>query len=374
MPVTDRIALGCSVALGLVIAALGPGTSAAAAEAESGIDVIEAGSAVIFTYHHVAEDTPESTSVKPDTFRAHLEHLEENDFHVWDLPRLLDALQNGDAIPDKTVALTFDDAYQSVYDEVFPLMQERDWPFTVFVATDAVDRHAIYMDWDELQELDDAGVTIANHSVSHGHMARPRPDEDRDDWLQRMEGEIVEAQDILEDKLDEPPRIFAWPYGESSPATRELLRELDFVGLGQQSGAVAHYSHDFAALPRFPMAVGFAGVEDFALKARTRPLPVQETQPNDGVLEPDAEAPSLELTLIDGPYRADAINCFARGASITREVTQQDPTMLRIQADGSLPVGRTTYTCTAPSTSDDRWFWYSFTWMKPEADGSWYGW
>ncbi|MFO7858328.1 MAG: polysaccharide deacetylase family protein [Ectothiorhodospiraceae bacterium] len=362
------------VALGFITAALLPWTSAAANEDDRSLEVTQAGTAAIFTYHHVAEDTPESTSVKPDTFRAHLEYLEENDFHVWDLPRLLDALQNGGDIPDKTVALTFDDAYQSVYDEVFPQMQERDWPFTVFVATDAVDRHAIYMDWDELRELDDADVTIANHSVSHDHMARPRPDEDRDDWLERMESEIVDAQDVLEDKLDDPPPIFAWPYGESSPATRDLLRELDFVGLGQQSGAVAHYSHDFAALPRFPMAVGFAGVEDFALKARARPLPVQATDPESGVLDADAEAQSLQLTLMDGPYRAEAVNCFAGGTSITREIMQQDPTVLRIESEGTLSAGRTTYTCTAPSTSDDRWFWYSFTWMKPEADGSWYDW
>ncbi len=103
-----------------------------------------AASGVVLEYHHVATDTPPSTSVTPTQFEAHMEHLSDNDFHVWSLPKLVETVRAGGDIPERTVALTFDDAYASVYDEVFPRLQERGWPFTVFVATESSDSRCVH--------------------------------------------------------------------------------------------------------------------------------------------------------------------------------------------------------------------------------------
>lgn len=327
---------------------------------------------VALIYHHVSGDTPPSTSVTPERFREQLDYLAAHDFEVWPLPRLIEAARNDEPIPPRTVAITFDDAYRSVYTEAFPELRERGWPFTVFVATDAVGRHAIYSDWDELREMEDAGATLANHSVSHPHMARARVDEDETDWLARMEREILDAQARLDEELAEPARMFAWPYGESSPPVRALLREHGFTGFGQQSGAIGPASHDFAALPRFPIATAFADLDDFARKVRTRPLPVTATEPDSGVLGPDTERPRLTLTLDDGPFRPAAVACFAGGRPIETERVGDDPPRLRVRADQPLAVGRTHYTCTAPATDGDYFLWFTFVWMKPYADGRWY--
>lgn len=348
--------------------------TSASGEAESAVATDADGSGVILVYHHVDDETPEITSVTPDRYDQHLDYLADNDFHVWPLPRLIAAARQDQPIPDKTVAITFDDAYQSVYDEVFPRMQERGWSFTVFVPTDPIGGLDIYLDWDELREMEAAGVTIANHGVNHGHMARARQDETREEWLARMEGEIVDAQEVLADELEDPARIFAWPYGESSPAVEDLLRDLDFVGVGQHSGAVASYSHNFASLPRFPMTTGFDDLESFALKVRSRPLPVRATEPASGVLEADGPPPEVRLTLDPGDYRESRIACYVRGREIDTEIIADDPAILRARATEPVPVGRTTFNCTAPATSDNRWYWYSFLWMKPREHGRWYTW
>lgn len=363
---------------GLVVACSESGAESVEDVAESGdqsAPVSDAGgSGVILVYHHIDTATPEMTSVTPERYREHLDHLEEHDFNVWPLPRLLEAAQQDEPIPDKTVAITFDDAYQSVYDEVFPLMQERDLPFTVFVPTDPIGGLDIYLDWDELREMEAAGVTLANHGVNHAHMAHPRQGESRDEWLARMEHEIVTAQDELEAELDDPARIFAWPYGESSPDVEELLLDLDFLGVGQHSGAVAAYSHNFASLPRFPMTTGFDDLESFALKVRTRPLPVRRTEPVSGVLPPDAEYPEIRLTLDAGDYRQGQLSCYARGRALDTEIIDNDSLVVRARATDPVPVGRTPFNCTAPSASDNRWYWFSFLWMKPQEHGRWYTW
>ena len=71
--------------------------------------------AVISVYHHVSASTPPSTSLSPEAFRAHLSFLAENNFTVLPLTQILTTLNDGDDLPDRTVAITFDDGYESIY-------------------------------------------------------------------------------------------------------------------------------------------------------------------------------------------------------------------------------------------------------------------
>lgn len=333
---------------------------------------LAAQSAVVLTYHHVAEDTPPSTSVTPSTFERHMDHLAENGFEVWSLPRLVETLQAGGEVPERTIALTFDDGYVSVYEEAFPRLQERGWPFTVFVTTGYVDGgDDNFVTWDQLRQMEAAGVAIGNHSVNHPHMIRRLDGESEAAWRKRMRRELLAAQGRLEDELKAPVRLFAYPFGEFSPAVEAIVADLDFVAFGQQSGAFGPRS-DFTALPRFPLATAFAGMDSFAIKVRSRPLPVHSTEPDSGVLGPGAERPALELTLDPGPYRPAAIRCYLRGDSVPTEVQAGSPARLIVHPSKPLGPGRSKVNCTAPATDGDEWFWYSYLWMKPLPDGSWY--
>jgi peptidoglycan/xylan/chitin deacetylase (PgdA/CDA1 family) len=331
-----------------------------------------ASSAVVLAYHHVANDTPPATSVTPATFEAHMDYLAANDFEVWSLPRLVRTVRAGKPVPERTVALTFDDAYVSVFDEAFPRLRERGWPFTVFVTTDYVDdADAGVASWEQLRRMEAAGATIANHSLDHPHMVARSGGGDRAAWLKRMRAQVTEAQRRLEAEMQDPARLFAWPFGEFSPALCKMLAQADFVGFGQQSGAVGSNS-DFTALPRFPLASGFASLDKFGLKVRTRPLPVADSRPASGVLPADARRPPLELTLGEGAYRPEGVACYVGGVEAEIERAGDPPRRLTIRPPEPLAIGRTKINCTAPATDSDRWFWYSHLWMKPKVDGSWY--
>lgn len=331
-----------------------------------------ASSAVVLEYHHVAEDTPPSTSVTPATFERHMDHLADNGFHVWPLPRLVETLREGGEVPDRTVAITFDDGYRSVYREVFPRLQERGWPFTIFITTGYLDGgDDNFVTWDQLREMEAAGVTVGNHSVNHPHMIRRRDGEGEADWRSRLRREIVDAQDRLEEELEQPARLFAYPFGEFSPAVEEIVEDLDFVGFGQQSGGFGPDSR-YTALPRFPIATAFAGMDSFALKVRSRPLPVAGTEPDSGVLGPDDARPPLRMALAPGPYRPESIRCYLGGRSLPVELEGGKPGRLIVQPESPLGAGRSKVNCTAPATDGDQWFWYSFLWMKPLPDGTWY--
>jgi peptidoglycan/xylan/chitin deacetylase (PgdA/CDA1 family) len=330
--------------------------------------------AVILEYHHVGTDTPAATSVTPATFEAHLDYLAEHDFRVWPLSRVLGHLQRGEALPENTVALTFDDAYESVHRAAFPRLRERGWPFTVFVSTDYIDKgYSNYMSWAQLRELGQNGAELGNHSRSHPHMVRRRSGEDADAWRQRVTAEIAGAQKRLTAETDSAVRIFAYPYGEFTDELATIVGEQGYLGVGQQSGAVGTVS-DLRAAPRFPLASGYADIDRFATKVNSRPLPVTVLAPDNRLLGPEQDKPALRFRLGEGDFRAADLACYAGGQGrMSLEWVDRDAGIVAVRPKESLGPGRTKYNCTAPSASESGvFYWYSHLWMKRADDGGWY--
>jgi len=330
--------------------------------------------AVILMYHNVSDDTPPSTSVTPETFKKHMQYLADNGFHIWSLSSVLTHLKNAKPIPEKTVIITFDDAYESVYSQAFPVLKEKSWPFTVFVTTHYIDEaYTNFMSWQQLREVQKFGAEIGNHSRTHAHLIRKRIDESKQQWRSRVIGDITQAQSILQEKTGKPIRVFAYPYGEYSKDLKKVLRELDYVALGQHSGALSYIS-DLQAIPRFPMATGFDEMPEYALKVLTKDLPVTVLSPDDGVLTKANKIPEVKFRLEAGDYKKSNLACYASGQGrIQLEWLDKDKDIVNVKANDFLKPGRTKYNCTAPSKSEANvFYWHSFLWMKPEADGSWY--
>jgi poly-beta-1,6-N-acetyl-D-glucosamine N-deacetylase len=334
----------------------------------------ESGHAVVLLYHHVDAATPPSTSVTPAQFEAHLDYLQRHGYHVVPLSRVIDAVLHGKRLPERAVAITFDDAYVSIRTEAAPRLIRRGWPFAVFVSTDYIDRDfGGYLSWDDLRALESQGAEIGNHSRAHNHYLFRPPGESRRAWHERIRADMATAQERLEAELERPLRAIAYPYGEFNPATSVIAADLGLVGFGQQSGAIGPNS-DSGSLPRYPMASGYAELDSLAEKLRTRPFRVKVRSPADPVLAPDSPAPTLELELAGEHARLDALSCFVGG---------QGPPQIRwldrshghvaVTATAPLPVGRSKYTCTAPAAdAAGVYYWYSHLWMKPPAGDHWY--
>lgn len=330
--------------------------------------------AVALLYHHVSNDTPPATSVSPATLERHLDFLEQNRFTVWPLGQILDYIEQGKPLPENTVALTFDDAYRSVYSQAFPLLQRRGWPFTLFVNSAAIDRgYQPCMNWQQLAELAAAGVEIGNHSHSHAHLVRRQGQESEQQWRNRVTTDIRRAERRLRHELKVTTRLFAYPYGEYTPALKEIIADLGFWGIAQQSGAIGSHS-DPLAIPRFPMAAGHAGMQRFKISVQARPLPVRSAVATPKQ-SPDGDIQQLEILVDTGNYRAGQLACYsASGKPIPM---RRDPAAEGQRASLDLSTigspGRNKVNCTAPALNEKGvYYWYSYQWLVRHPDGSWY--
>lgn len=324
--------------------------------------------AVVLIYHHVATDTPGSTSLSPDLFGDQLDYLTRNGFRAWPLAALVDSLRVGGAIPDRTVAFTFDDGYRSVYTEAFPRLRALGWPFTVFVCPEAVDRqYGSVLTWDQLREMAASGATVANHGLHHRHLQRRLAGESDQEWAARTRAELLEAQAMIIAEIGGAPELLAYPYGEYDQDLRDLVGELGWAAFGQQSGAMGETS-DFTLLPRFPMAGPFAGMDTFGDKVASLPLPVLAVDPAEPGLDMptggEGPRPVLKLTLAPGDYLPGNIAAFAsRQGTVDHRWIDAQAGVLEVRAHEPLPPGRSRYNITAPAKDGLRYYWYSHTWI-----------
>ena len=270
-------------------------------------------------------------------------------------------------MPDNAVAITFDDAYPSVYATATPELLARGMPFTVFIATNDIDRgNATYMTWAQLRSLDRTFADFGAHSLSHGHLLERRTGESEAQWRERAGEEIRASASRIETALDTEVASFAYPYGEYDEALVELVAAAGLYGLAQQSGAFgAGVSPQ--QVPRFPMGGGYDGLTRLATAVRSRPLPVRSPRVRANAVR-GATPTTLEIATDPGPYKAAALACYGAGVQLS---TSRTGATWSIDLPPLKP-GRNKINCTAPSMQvAGEHFWYSHLWTLIDADGRW---
>ncbi|MFY3773288.1 polysaccharide deacetylase family protein [Marinobacter salsuginis] len=316
---------------------------------------------VVLQYHHVSDSTPPATSTSVSLFEGQLDMISDLELEIVDLHKGTEAALAGTDGQGNRIAITFDDAYDSVYHTAAPLLAEKAYPYTIFVNTEAVGRNG-YMTWDQIRELAERpGVTIANHSADHGHLAR-KPNESESDWQARVTNSLDSAQESLEEELDSPAPMFAYPYGEFDQALERKIAERGWYGFGQQSGAIGQQTEK-TRLPRFPMANAYGQLGNLENKLRSKAFPVNTGELPDGVIS--GNPPTLVFPLVD-PIDANRLTCFASGQGrIDFDVIDGN---VKVKAPEAFNSRRFRYNCTHPA-GDGSYYWLSQQWLdlsKPE--------
>jgi peptidoglycan/xylan/chitin deacetylase (PgdA/CDA1 family) len=341
---------GLIVAAAAFLGVLGSGVSPTA-RAESHDPV----SAVIIMYHRFGERARPSTNIRLKQFEAHLAELAAGNHVVRPIHEILAALKTGRPMSGRTVGISIDDAFRSVYHEAWPRLRRAGLPFTLFIATDAVDRGgAGYMTWDQIRDLARAGVTIGSQTASHPHMPLLTP--------RQLRQEIEKSQRRFVEELGFQPRLFAYPYGEASTAVMTLVQESGFTAaFGQHSGAL-HGKSNFNYLPRFTMNERYGSRARFIQAVNALPMFATEITPHNPTLGPNP--PAFGFTLGQGVGRLESLACFG---SVHGKLAYQRLGQRRIEVrpPSAFRPGRARINCTLPA-GGGRWRWFGFQFFIPK--------
>ena len=308
-------------------------------------------SIAVFVYHRFGENNYPSTNIRMPQFKKHLDELIKNNYNVVSIETIIDALQNNKNLPEKTVAITIDDAFFSIYKKAWPILKEKKLPFTIFVSTGPVNSNSKnYMNWEQLKEMNNRGVTIGHHTKNHFHLVGKKKE--------TIISEIEEASDDFLKNLGYVPDIFAYPYGEYSSEIKEITKNYFKAAFGQQSGGI-YNGIDIFELPRFSLNEQYGDLKRFKFAANSYGLKIKNVLPENKVIT-DINPPLLGFTLLDD--LEGLIRCYP-SHNIKADLTKLGNKRIEIRFDRAFPKGRTRINCTI--NDNNKWRWSGFQFLNP---------
>ncbi len=223
----------------------------------------------VLTYHRIVKEANISKQhyingelnpmvVTKEEFTKQMNYLKSNDFVTLTLPELHLFLLGEIDIPDKSVLLTFDDGYKDNFVEAYPLLKKHGFLAVNFVITGAVTKrvqpftpkHVQYFSIKELTKACDV-FDYQSHTYNYHR---------RENNVQKIEVSYLNSrtdEEVTEDiknsihNLNGENLAFAYPYGEYSPSTIKIVKDLGFkMAFTTEDRAASPDDHLFE-LPRF---------------------------------------------------------------------------------------------------------------------------
>jgi peptidoglycan/xylan/chitin deacetylase (PgdA/CDA1 family) len=206
---------------------------------------------VILTYHSIS-DGASPTQISAALFSKQMQWLCEHT-RVASLGEVVSALLNRRPLPERTVALTFDDGYRDFYFSAAPVLRQFNLAATIFLptafctgaepATQEGSWHpeAALLDWQQVKELAQDGFQFGAHSITHPVLTELPPEQ--------ANHEIRGSQRELKQRTGQPVEFFAYPYGRWNKSVRDLVRQHYRAACSTGAGVVIPEADPFA-LPR----------------------------------------------------------------------------------------------------------------------------
>ncbi|NPV05319.1 MAG: poly-beta-1,6-N-acetyl-D-glucosamine N-deacetylase PgaB [Syntrophaceae bacterium] len=210
---------------------------------------------ITLTYHDIPETPVEKDDISQKDFINQIEYLRSHGFAFVSPADILAASRGERPLPEKAVLITFDDAYESFYRFVFPVLRLYNIPAVLSVVTSWIDnpetsayKSKRFMSWPQIREVADSGlVTVASHSSRLHRLLQVNPVgniepapaaflyfpekgryETEAEFRARIREDLAASIDTLTAKLGRRPTILTWPYGSYNEIGVEEAKKLGF--------------------------------------------------------------------------------------------------------------------------------------------------
>jgi peptidoglycan/xylan/chitin deacetylase (PgdA/CDA1 family) len=167
----------------------------------------------VLMYHKVSETVADGLTVTVPQFEQQLEYLRKNGYKTIRFRELKKLLDNQEPLPEKSVILTFDDAYRNFSRLALPLLKKYNFRATLFVPVAFIGKTNIWdkgsepiMDAQELKTLAlNEEIDVGLHSFLHRSYGDMEPKE--------MLEDLENCKKSLEYHGIPFVKVLAYPYG-----------------------------------------------------------------------------------------------------------------------------------------------------------------
>ena len=185
----------------------------------------------VLMYHRVEPTVGPSEAayaVSCNRFASQLEWLARHDWQPCTLKAFHAWFSGHQALPARSVLITFDDGFAGLHEHVLPLLAARRWPASVFLVSGLIGQHDTWMarehgmavrhpllGREQIAEMVRAGFEFQSHSNQHADLTT------LDDAALREQ--VVGSRAALQDLLGTPVDFFAYPFGRHDERVRAAV-------------------------------------------------------------------------------------------------------------------------------------------------------
>lgn len=200
----------------------------------------------ILMYHSISDSDPNNRLLVPvGQFEEQIKWLNEAGFTPMLLDDVINAYSTG-KVPEKPVAITFDDGYSDNYSDAYKILKKYNMKATFFIITDQTDVDSWYMNSNMLKEMKDNGMGIENHTSRHIEFTNiPREDKILI---------IEEGIKALKEKVGVDSKFICYPVGRYDEETIEVEKELGIKAAVTTEGGISSLQDGLHSLKRVRIA------------------------------------------------------------------------------------------------------------------------
>jgi peptidoglycan/xylan/chitin deacetylase (PgdA/CDA1 family) len=200
----------------------------------------------ILAYHRFAENCSSPLCMPAKTFELQMRYLKENGYHVVTAEDLVAFLGYRRGLPKKSVLITMDDGYRSVYKIAYPILNKYGFKAILFIYTSFVGVSKMAVTWDQLQEMKASGFTIGSHTIYHSDLTSPKAGESEQQHILRIKEELNGSKKIIDQKLDQDTYFLAYPFGYYDQRSIQMAKEAGYkLAMSVKRGGNPFFANPF---------------------------------------------------------------------------------------------------------------------------------
>lgn len=208
----------------------------------------------ILGYHDFSSKKKASAMLIPtEKFRKQMQAIKDLGMNVITLDDFMAWKRGEKTLPDKSILITMDDGWKSVYTEAYPILKEFGFPFTIFLYTNYVDGGGSALTSPMIKEMMQHGCTIGSHSVSHPYPSKIKSYQKKgaEIFSKYLRSEMADSKKILESKFKQPVTTYAYPGGYVTPEMLPVATESGYKYLFTVLPGKIVRATDNMTLPRY---------------------------------------------------------------------------------------------------------------------------
>lgn len=191
----------------------------------------------VLLYHKIDVPTPDvkirGAYTSARQFEKQVSFLKRKGFDFYTASEMIAHFAENGAFPDKGICITFDDGWKDNYTNAFPVLKKYGAKATIFLipacigrvtdqATAEGESPREHLSKENIIEMSQNGIEFGSHSLNHKLFDRITDAE--------IKSEVFESRSFIEDLLQKPCEVFAYPAGFFTKTAIDEIRSAGYKG------------------------------------------------------------------------------------------------------------------------------------------------